>query len=127
GWMHGRALLDLSQKLARDGITLHRAVADKFGPPRHITSSARALSPIAITAVTQGEEKEIAIAAASVIARYSFIRSLKRLSSTYNINFPLGCAERVKAPAEEFIRTYGRENLDKVCKIHFKTVQQLKG
>ncbi|MGM0444119.1 MAG: hypothetical protein ACQEQV_08040, partial [Fibrobacterota bacterium] len=40
GWMHGRALLDLSQKLARDGITLHRAVADKFGPTRHITSSA---------------------------------------------------------------------------------------
>ncbi|ERP39348.1 ribonuclease HIII [Chitinivibrio alkaliphilus] len=125
GWMHGRAMADLAARWNERGAPVTHAVADKFGPSQHITNSVGGLEELTIEAVTKGEEKELAIAAASIIARSSFVQALSKLQKTYDIDFPLGCANRVIPVAKKFFHIHGKERGAEVMKMHFKTVKNM--
>lgn len=70
-------------------------------------------------------ERDIAVAAASIIARYHFIQSLKELGLKYNTNFEKGAGLGVDIQAQSFKDTYGEEELNQVAKTHFKTMGKL--
>lgn len=71
-----------------------------------------------------GGERDIAVAAASIIARDTFRRELTSLSQTYNLDLPPG-ANNVINVGREFMRIHGEENLKNVVKLHFKTTKQV--
>ncbi|MCK9216382.1 MAG: ribonuclease HIII [Firmicutes bacterium] len=73
-----------------------------------------------------GAESDIAVAAASVIARAVFLRELDAIGKEFNIVFPKGASDRVVNWALEFYKNYGENNLSKVAKIHFKTTNTIK-
>jgi ribonuclease HIII len=125
GWMHGRVIADLYEEFRKENVHIPCAVADKFGPVEHIINSVGGLDSIAITAETRGEEKEISIAAASIIARSVFVRKIHALSREYGMSFPLGCADRVIPVAQKYCETHGYNTIFKVLKTHFKTVKKL--
>lgn len=74
---------------------------------------------------TKAENKYEAVAVASVIARYAFIKKMDELSNIYNIKFHKGASELVDEDAKEFVRKYGFDNLNKVAKIHFKNTNNI--
>jgi ribonuclease HIII len=69
-------------------------------------------------------EDDVAVAAASVIARGIFVNEMDNLSKLYNFNFPKG-ASNVIEKAKEFFKKYGKEELSNVAKISFKTTKQV--
>ena len=70
-------------------------------------------------------EADIAVAAASVLARAEFVKRMQDLENKYELNLSKGASTKVIEQAKDFIKTYSFERLNEVAKMHFKTVQEL--
>ena len=65
-------------------------------------------------------EADIAVAAASILARSEFVRRLERLGHEYEMELPKG-ATNVIPTGRRFVAKYGPAALPNVAKMHFKT------
>lgn len=63
-------------------------------------------------------ERDIAVAAASIVARDAFLNAMETLSEKYEICLPRGSYQVVEA-GKEFIRMHGSNALGDVAKLHF--------
>jgi ribonuclease HIII len=63
-------------------------------------------------------ERDIAVAAASIIARDAFLSGIETLSEKYKIRLPRGAYQVVEA-GREFVTLHGSEALGDVAKLHF--------
>lgn len=63
-------------------------------------------------------ERDIAVAAASIIARDTFLSGMETLSEKYEIQLPRGAYQVVEA-GREFISLHGSDALGDVAKLHF--------
>lgn len=63
-------------------------------------------------------ERDIAVAAASIIARDAFLTRMDTLSETYKICLPRGAYQVVEA-GREFVKLHGSDALQNVAKLHF--------
>lgn len=63
-------------------------------------------------------ERDIAVAASSIIARDTFLTGMERLSETYQMRLPRGAYQVVEA-GKEFVRMHGTQALEEVAKLHF--------
>src|SRR5204863_3342560 len=72
-------------------------------------------------------EEDMAVAAASILARNEFITRLGNMEKQYGMIFPKGAGTIVDAAAKDFIAKHGVENLPKVAKMHFRTALRAKG
>ncbi|WP_338971319.1 ribonuclease HIII [Spiroplasma endosymbiont of Panorpa germanica] len=71
--------------------------------------------------VQKAENKYLAVACASIIARAYFLMAIKDLEKKTNLKLPLGASSQVK----ELVRKYKKEHPDKVktfIKMHFKDI-----
>ena len=93
---------------------LHQRVNEE---PRlqHVTS--RAPLGMEIKQIPKAE-RDIAVAAASIIARDAFLSGMETLSEKYEIQLPRGAYQVVEA-GREFIALHGSEALGDVAKLHF--------
>ena len=72
-------------------------------------------------------ESDLAVAAASILARNEFVSRLAKLEKQFTQKLPKGASAAVDAAAKEFIRKHGAENLGKVAKLHFRTAYRAQG
>jgi len=70
-------------------------------------------------------ERNMAVAAASVLARAEFLSKIKALEVKYGISIALGAGPKAIKSAEVFLEKYGAEELGKVAKIHFSNLKRL--
>lgn len=70
-------------------------------------------------------ERDIAVAAASIIARDAFLNAMEALSEKYEICLPRGSYQVVEA-GREFIRTHGDNALGDVAKLHFNLTEAVR-
>ena len=78
-----------------------------------------------ITFKTKGETYFPSVAVGSIIARYSFIQHMNALSKKYGMEIPYGASTRVTNFAKEFIKKFGKAELDKICKKNFANYKDL--
>lgn len=69
-------------------------------------------------------ESDPAVAAASILARAAFLRILGSLSKEFGVELPKG-ATVVLPTARKYVALHGRDSLNKVAKLHFKTTLQI--
>ena len=104
-----------------------RALSDKFA---HESLIQRALKErgkgIKLDQRTKAES-DIAVAAASILARAAFLTRLKFLGEKFGVTLPKGASAQVKAVAREIFQKHGPEALKSVCKFHFKTFAEVTG
>ena len=74
---------------------------------------------------TKGES-DVAVAAASILARERFINWMREASEKLGITLPRG-ATTVKAVAAEVLKARGNDFLSKVAKMHFRTAFEVLG
>ncbi|BBB93304.1 MAG TPA: ribonuclease HIII [Methylomusa anaerophila] len=118
-WAHAQVLENLLEK-----ETCNYALADQFANP-HYTEGQLLTRGKQITLIqTHRAERNIAVAAASVLARDRFLNRMKDLSEKYNLSFPKG-ATNVLDAARLFVKKYGKDALTEVCKTHFRTYEQI--
>lgn len=120
-WMHTRVILNLQKKHSFQG-----AVVDRFASDHILRSSLKDFKQIQLLHKFKGEE-DLGVAAASIIARYLFLKNLKDLAAEFDIELPKGASNKVIEAAERFVVKHGKARLSEVAKLHFKTYQQLKG
>ncbi len=133
-WAHASAIEELLQK--QTGC--HRVVVDQFAPTEAVIQ--RALKPLGRNAeVIQRHkaESDIAVAAASVIAREIFLRDIAKMGEEvfageavseeeHKRTVPIGSSDpRVRQLAEEMVRKEGPCWLMNHCKAHFQTTDKV--
>ncbi|HNX00247.1 MAG TPA: ribonuclease HIII [Candidatus Cloacimonadota bacterium] len=118
-WMHGKAVTELLDQYPCDGILI-----DQFQKSNQLTVQIRKTHKVVIMERTQAES-DIAVAAASIIARYHFLETMASLSRKYGIALPKGASHNVISIAREFAAQFGKERLNEVAKIHFITYQKV--
>lgn len=68
---------------------------------------------------TKGESKSLAIAAASIISRYAFVKHMDRLSKQMHQTILKGASGKVDLLAARLIEKHGLHQLDQITKKHF--------
>lgn len=69
---------------------------------------------------TKGESKSLAIAAASIISRYAFVKHMDHITRQIKMDVPKGASNKVDLFAAKVIQKYGIGQLDAISKKHFK-------
>lgn len=121
GWSHAKVIEELKNRFPQ----IKLANVDKFAEKTLVSRYLTNFTDLKIDAMTKGEDKDIAIAAASIIARSYFVSKIYELSQKFEMKIPLGANSIVKTAGKQFIEKHGRENLKFVAKLHFKTAQEL--
>lgn len=78
-----------------------------------------------ITFRTKGESFYPSVALASVMARYAFLLEKEKLEKKYKMEFPCGAGTKADEFARHFIRKYGAEEFNKICKKNFANYNEL--
>lgn len=81
---------------------------------------------VELTQRHRGEE-DLAVAAASILARYAFIEGLEKLGRDLGIELPKGSSKQTEAVGREILKKWGIEKLKTICKEHFKTLDAILG
>lgn len=120
GWAHASALGDLSLKTG-----CKKAILDQFAQ-EHVMETALKQKKIDLEFEqrVRGEE-DLVVAAASIIARSSFLDGMEKLSDEVGMELPKGASAKVITMGRKLIQKFGKEVLDKVAKTHFKTMAEL--
>jgi ribonuclease HIII len=117
GWGHARVIENLLAKKP----TCPRSLSDQFADTRVIEQSLlRHGRKIDIQQRTKAES-DIAVAAASILAREGFIDWLDRQGKALGVRLDRGVSAEVKATAQKLVAAKGPEILREVAKIHFRT------
>lgn len=119
-WGHAKAIEELLSKVECD-----IAIADQFADERFIVSKLQEKGKRLKLIQMPKAEQNIAVAAASILARARFLEKLSKFSSEYQIELPKGASTTVVSIAKRIVDIYGQESLRKVAKLHFKTTKQV--
>lgn len=121
-WAHARAIEDLRAKAGAVPI-----VVDQFARPdvleRHLMQRGRE-APVA--QIVRGES-DVAVAAASLVARAEFLAGLAALESRTGARLPPGAGAPTIRAAREFVARRGSAALREVAKLHFATTKTVLG
>lgn len=119
-WGHARVIENILEKQPCE-----YALSDKFGDESLILNALMKHGQSIKLEQRVRAESDIAVAAASVLARATFVQKMKTMENFYGCRFPKGCNNIVKTSSKEFIQKYGKERLIEVCKAHFKTYNEI--
>jgi ribonuclease HIII len=119
-WGHARVIENILEK-----NPCQNALSDKFGNESLIKNALLKKGREINLEQRVRAESDLAVAAASILARNEFVQRMKKLSEEYGINFQKGASEKVKEQAKEYIKKYGRDSLKNLAKLHFKTTKEI--
>lgn len=123
-WGHAKALTSVLEKHPE----CHKAIADKFADEKLVRN--------AFGKMHKGEfqleqmvkaESDVAVAAASILARAEFVRRIKLLEEQTSCSLPKGAGTLVDQRAKQLAVTGGETLLRSIAKMHFRTAYRALG
>jgi len=127
-WGHARVIENLMLQQHRMVPAPVRAISDQFAQDKETVGRALMSLGRSIELVQRHRaEEDIAVAAASILARDEFVQRLKRLETDYGVSLPKGASGAVESAAKAFVKRHGPEALPKVAKMHFRTSYRVLG
>jgi ribonuclease HIII len=102
-----------------------RALSDKFADERLIQRALQEHGKKIMLQQRTKAESDIAVAAASILARASFLEKLEALGKKVQVPLPKGASAQVRATAGTILKQGGESALRSVAKTHFKTFQEV--
>ncbi len=119
-WGHARVIENLLSK-----ISCKKVVVDQFSDKSTVRNALMKKGRrIDLEQMPKGE-RDIVVAAASIVARGKFLQRLQNLSEEFKIELPKGVSKQVVELGKKFIEQKGIQQLAKVAKLHFKTTQKI--
>ncbi len=121
--LHNQAFVHLRHKLK--ALPKH-IIIDQFVKKesyyRYLRQEAEVIEGIHFE--TKAENKYMAVAAASVIARYAFLMRFEAMCQAYDFPFLKGASAKVDQNIVDFVQRYGQASLTKVAKLHFANTKK---
>jgi len=127
-WGHARVIENLMQQKERMDPPPVRAISDQFAASKATVANALMNLGREIELVQRPKaEADMAVAAASILARNEFVSRLIALEKQFGAKLPKGASGAVDEQAREFVARQGAENLPKVAKMHFRNAFRAQG
>jgi ribonuclease HIII len=121
GWGHARVIENLLARKPDCG----RSLSDQFADARVIETALLKHGRDIVIEQRPRAESDIAVAAASIIARESFINWLERKGKELGVRLGRGVSAEVKETAKKLVETNGSATLREVAKVHFRTAHEI--
>lgn len=120
-WGHAWTLEQLLEQ-----VPCRLAIIDQFGDPSYVLNALREKGrQITIEQRTHAEE-DIAVAAASILARARFVQILEQLSKSAGVALPKGASDpSIVSVGRGIVARGGQEQLAAFAKLHFKTTKAI--
>jgi ribonuclease HIII len=119
-WAHARVIENILAE-----VPCGQAITDQFGDRLYVENALMKMGRnIELIQMPKAEE-DIAVAAASILARAEFLKRLYFLSQDFGIEIPKGSSPRAEAAGVKLVKKHGAEVLDKVAKTHFKLTPRI--
>jgi ribonuclease HIII len=127
-WGHARVIENLMLQKHRMNPPPVRAISDQFASSKDVVAKSLMALGREIELVQRHKaEEDVAVAAASILARNEFVTRLAELEKQFEMKLPKGASAAVDAAAKEFIAKHGVEKLPQVAKMHFRTALRAQG
>ena len=122
--MHNKVLYDLitTEKPKYDYI-----IVDEFARENRYYSYLDGIKNIqrGITFMTKAEDKNLAVAASSIISRYIFLKEFDKICDEVHLPLVKGAGKEVDTIGEELVEKYGEDKLKEVAKLNFKNTDRI--
>ena len=116
-WGHARAI----ENLLANVPNCPRAISDQFGDKKQVEHALMSKGRKIELAQRHRAEADVAVAAASILARAAFLHTLQQMGKQYEQRFPKGASEAVIAAGQALVEKQGPPVLLKTAKCHFRT------
>ena len=127
-WGHARVIENLLGQKHRMNPPPVRAISDQFAASKSVVEKALMTSGKQIELVQRHKaEEDLAVAAASILARDEFVKGLAKLEKQYAVKLPKGASKAVDEVAKTIFAERGVDGLAKVAKLHFRTALRAQG
>ncbi len=126
--LHNQALLNVLAKIAPEKPDA--ILVDQFVQPDTYFQHLRGQKAVAnenIYFSTKAEGIHLAVAAASILARYAFIQYIDKMSAAAGFTIPKGAGSQVDEAAAKLILKKGRDVLPAYVKLHFANTEKAIG
>lgn len=127
-WGHARVIENLMGQRHRMNPPPVRAISDQFAASKSVVEKALMAMGRELELVQRHKaEEDLAVAAASILARDEFVKRLAALGKDYGVELPKGAGTNVDVMAKEIFARHGDEALKKIAKMHFRTALRAQG
>jgi ribonuclease HIII len=120
-WGHARVIENLLA--ARPDCP--RALSDQFANPRVIKNALLERGKAIKVDQRTKAESDVAVAAASILARERFVNWLENQGKAVGLTLPKGVSAQVKAAACDLVARAGPDALKRFAKVHFRTAAEV--
>jgi ribonuclease HIII len=127
-WGHAQVIENLLLKKHLMNPPPIKAISDQFASSKSVVEKALKTLGKGFQLIQRHKaEEDLAVAAASILARDEFVKGLARLEKQFEVKLPKGASAAVDETAKEFVSKHGAENLGKIAKMHFRTALRAQG
>lgn len=127
-WGHARVIENLLGQKHRMVPPPIRAISDQFASDKGTVERALMSLGRELQLVQRHKaEEDLAVAAASILARDEFVRRLKALEKEFDLPLPKGASSAVEQAGRAFVARHGADALCRVAKMHFRTSYRVRG
>lgn len=121
-WGHARVIENLLEK----DPACPRMISDKFANESLIKHALMEKGRQITLEQFVRAESDVAVAAASILARDGFLRGMEKLSKDIaGVELPRGASAKVREVAAQIVASQGAEALARCAKMHFKTASEV--
>jgi ribonuclease HIII len=122
-WTHTRVIEDL----IKNGLRPTFILSDQFGDKRYIESRLLVDTRLSGVPVIQMHraEADVAVAAASILARDAFLRWLEQAGKALGLTVPKGASPKVIETGRLLVARLGADALKEYAKVSFKTMEKV--
>lgn len=122
--MHNKALYKL---IHEENPKYDYIIIDEFAKEKRYYEYLNGINDIqrGITFMTKAEDKNLAVAASSIISRYIFLKEFDKLCDEVSLPLLKGASKDVDKIGEELVEKYGEEKLKDVAKLNFKNTERI--
>lgn len=123
--LHNKAILHVLNKIAPEQpeAILIDQFAEKDVYFKHIQGQ-KTIQRDNVYFSTKAERIHLSVAAASIIARYAFLKEMEKLSKEAGFTIPKGAGAQVDVAAAKLIKSKGKEILPHFVKLHFANTEK---
>ena len=119
-WAHARAIENILEEVA-----CTQAITDQFGDKLFVENAMMKKGRNIELIQRPKAEDDMAVAAASILARAEFLRRLYFLSKEFEIDLPKGSSPKSEEVGLVLMKKHGADVLGKVAKTHFKLTPRI--
>lgn len=121
--MHNKVLYTLHQRHS----DCNKIIIDEFSKENSYFNYLKEVTNVERNLIftPKAENKNMAVGAAAILARFSFLEIMDKLSDKYHEPLLKGASSEVDKQAERLIEKYGKEVLDDIAKLHFINTERI--